>query len=168
MPVAKDKGVTVIGTAGSDAKKITVLSNGAAYAVNYRKESFKEVALGITNGLGVDVVYDSVGPNLYTESINSLRSCGYMVNFGNSSGPLAPIDAVELNVRGSLFFTKASMRFYQLNRQELEDSATSLFNIISRGAVTPFIGQRYKLADAAWAHKDVAKRLTVGSTILTI
>ena len=164
----KDKGVTVIGTVGSDDKKITVLGNGAAYAVNYRKESFNEVALDISSGLGADVVYDSVGPDLYIESINSLRPRGYMVNFGNSSGPLAPIDAVDLNVRGSLFFTKASMRFYQLNRQELEDSATSLFNIISRGAVRPFIGQRYKLADSAQAHKDVAERLTVGSTILTI
>ena len=164
----KDKGVTVIGTVGSDEKKTTILNNGATYAVNYRKENFNEVALDITNGLGVHVVYDSVGPDLYIESINSLRPRGYMVNFGNSSGPLAPIDSVELNVKGSLFFTKASMRFYQLNRQELEDSATSLFNIIGRGAVKPFIGQQYKLADAAQAHKDVAERLTVGSTILTI
>ena len=164
----KDLGVTVIAAVGSDEKKATVLANGAAHAVNSRTENFTELAREVTGGAGVNVVYDAVGPDVYAGSIDSLRPRGYYVNFGNASGPLAPIDAVELNVKGSLFFTKASMRFYQSTRQELENSAAALFDVIASGAVTPQIGQRYALADAAQAHIDVAERRTTGSTVLTL
>ena len=160
--------MTVIAAVGSDEKKATVLANGAAHAVNSRTENFTELAREVTGGAGVNVVYDAVGPDVYAGSIDSLRPRGYYVNFGNASGPLAPIDAVELNVKGSLFFTKASMRFYQSTRQELENSAAALFDVIASGAVTPQIGQRYALADAAQAHIDVAERRTTGSTVLTL
>jgi len=162
------KGVNVIGTVGSDAKKDTILGLGAKHAVNYKTENFTEVAREVTGGTGVDVVYDSVGKDHYQGSIDALRPRGYMVNFGNSSGPLPPIDSVELNVKGSLFFTKASMRFYQLTRQELDDSAATLFAAIAAGDVKPVIGQRYKLEDAAQAHADVAAGKTTGSTVFTI
>ena len=162
------KGVNVIGTVGSDAKKDTILGLGAKHAVNYKTENFTEVAREVTGGTGVDVVYDSVGKDHYQGSIDALRPRGYMVNFGNSSGPLPPIDSVELNVKGSLFFTKASMRFYQLTRQELDDSAATLFAAIARGDVKPVIGQRYKLEDAAQAHADVAAGKTTGSTVFTL
>jgi len=162
------KGVDVIGTVGSDAKKETILANGAKHAVNYRTENFTEVAREVTGGVGVDVVYDSVGKDHWQGSIDSLRPRGYMVNFGNASGPLPPIDSVELNVKGSLFFTKASMRFYHLNRQELEDSAATLFAAISSGDVKPVIGQSYKLEDAAQAQIDVWEGKTTGSTVLTV
>ena len=125
-----------------------------------------ELARDVTSGEGVHVVYDSVGPDVWSASIDSLRPRGYYVNFGNSSGPLAPIDAVDLNVKGSLFFTKASMRFYQLTRQELENSAAALFEVMAKGAVRPVIGQRYELANAAQAQIDVMERRTTGSTIL--
>ncbi len=162
------KGVNVIGTVGSDAKKETILGLGAKHAVNYKTENFTEIAREVTGGTGVDVVYDSVGKDHYQGSIDALRPRGYMVNFGNSSGPLPPIDSVELNVKGSLFFTKASMRFYQLTRQELDDSAATLFAAIAAGDVKPVIGQRYKLEDAARAHADVAAGKTTGSTVFTI
>ncbi len=162
------KGVTVIGTVGSDAKKATILALGATHAVNYKTENFTEVAREVTGGAGVDVVYDSVGKDHYQGSIDSLRPRGYMVNFGNSSGPLPPIDAVELNVKGSLFFTKASMRFYQLTRQELEDSAAKLFDALTSGAIKPVIGQTYALEDAAQAQIDVWNGKTTGSTVLTV
>ena len=162
------KGVNVIGTVGSDAKKEMILANGAAQAVNYKPENFQEVARAVTDGAGVDVVYDSVGKDHYERSIDSLRPRGYMVNFGNSSGPLPPIDSVELNVKGSLFFTKASMRFYQLSRAELEASAATLFDAIAAGDVKTVIGQRYKLEDVAMAHTDVAEGRTTGSTVFTI
>ena len=162
------KGVNVIGTVGSDAKKDTILGLGAKHAVNYKTENFSEVAREVTGGTGVDVVYDSVGKDHYQGSIDALRPRGYMVNFGNSSGPLPPIDSVELNVKGSLFFTKASMRFYQLTRQELDDSAATLFAAIAAGDVKPVIGQRYKLEDAAQAHGDVAAGKTTGSTVFTL
>ncbi len=162
------KGVNVIGTVGSDAKKETILGLGAKHAVNYKTENFTEIAREVTGGTGVDVVYDSVGKDHYQGSIDALRPRGYMVNFGNSSGPLPPIDSVELNVKGSLFFTKASMRFYQLSRQELDDSAATLFAAIAAGDVKPVIGQRYKLEDAAQAHADVAAGKTTGSTVFTL
>jgi len=162
------KGVNVIGTVGSDAKKDTILGLGAKHAVNYKTENFTEVAREVTGGTGVDVVYDSVGKDHYQGSIDALRPRGYMVNFGNSSGPLPPIDSVELNVKGSLFFTKASMRFYQLSRQELDDSAATLFAAIAAGDVKPVIGQRYNLEDAAQAHADVAAGKTTGSTVFTL
>ena len=162
----KHLGVIVIGTTTADEKKELILSNGAAYAVNSRTESIKDVARDVTGGEGVNVVYDSVGPDVWLASINSLCPRGYYVNFGNSSGPLPLIDAVELNVKGSLFFTKASMRFYQLTRQELELSAAALFEVMAKGAVRPVIGQRYDLAAAAQAQIDLVERRTTGSTIL--
>ena len=162
----KELGVTVIGTVGSDEKKDEILSNGANFAVNYRSESFKELSLDVTEGRGVSVVYDSVGPDVYSDSIDSLRPRGYMVNFGNSSGPLEPIDPVELNVIGSLFFTKPSMRFYQLDRKQLEESSNRLFDVMERKAVRAVIGQKYALSEAHKAHIDVEARRTIGSTLL--
>jgi NADPH2:quinone reductase len=162
------RGVSVIGTVGSDEKKETILAHGASHAVNYKTENFQEVARDVTGGRGVDVVYDSVGKDHWQRSIDSLRPRGYMVNFGNSSGPLPPIDSVELNVKGSLFFTKASMRFYQLTREELEGSAATLFAALSAGDVATVIGQRYKLDDVARAHADVAAGRTTGSTVFEI
>ena len=162
----KHRGVTVIGTTTSEEKKEVILANGADYAVNSRTENLTEIAREVTNGEGVDVVYDSVGPAVWAASLKSLRTRGYYVNFGNASGPLAPIDSGELQMAGSLFFTKASMRYYQLTRQELEDSAAALFDVIAKGAVKPVIGQRYKLADAAQAQIDVVAGRTNGSTIL--
>jgi len=162
------KGVNVIGTVGSDAKKDTILQHGAKHAVNYKTENFTEVAREVTGGAGVDVVYDSVGKDHWQGSIDAIRPRGYMVNFGNASGPLPPIDSVELNVKGSLFFTKASMRFYQLTRQELDDSAATLFAAIAAGDIKPIIGQTYKLEDAAQAQIDVWEGKTTGSTVLSV
>ncbi len=159
-------GVTVIGTTTSEAKKELILANGAAHAVNSRTENIAEIAREVTGGDGVHVVYDSIGPDVWSASIDSLRPRGYYVNFGNASGPLAPIDAVELQMHGSLFFTKASMRYYQLTRQELDDAAAALFDVMASGAVKAVIGQRYDLANAAQAQIDVMERRTTGSTIL--
>ena len=124
------------------------------------------MSLDVTEGRGVSVVYDSVGPDVYSDSIDSLRPRGYMVNFGNSSGPLEPIDPVELNVKGSLFFTKPSMRFYQLDRKQLEESSNRLFDVMERKAVRAVIGQKYALSEAHKAHIDVEARRTIGSTLL--
>jgi len=162
----KHLGVTVIAAVGSDDKKELVLANGAAHAVNSRSEDFTKLARDVTGGEGVHVVYDSIGPAVWQGSLDALRPRGYYVNFGNASGPLKPIDAIELQMKGSVFFTKASMRYYQLTRADLELSANRLFEMIGSGAVKPVIGQRYKLADAAQAQIDVMARKTTGSTII--
>ena len=161
-------GVTVIGTTTSEEKKELILANGAAYAVNSRTENYTEVAREVTGGAGVHVVYDSVGPDVWAASIESLRPRGYYVNYGNASGLLEPIDPIELQMHGSLFFTKASMRYYQMTRQDLDNAATALFDVLAKGALKPMIGQRYALADAAQAQIDVVERRTTGSTVLTL
>jgi NADPH:quinone reductase len=162
----KHLGVSVIGTTTSEEKKEIILANGADYAVNSRKEDVAVVAREATGGKGVHVVYDSVGPAVWAASIKSLRPRGYYVNFGNASGPLAPIDAGELQMAGSLFFTKASMRYYQLTRAELDHAAATLFEALAKGVVKPVIGQTYPLAEAAQAQIDVVAGRTTGSTIL--
>jgi len=162
----KHLGVIVIGTTTSDEKKELILANGAAHVINSETENITRFAREVTDGQGVNVVYDSVGPAVWDASIDALRPRGYYVNYGNSSGPLAPIDSVDLNVKGSLFFTKTSMRFYLLNRQELESCAQNLFNVIEHGNVRPAINQRYSLADAAQAQIDIMERRTTGSTII--
>ena len=164
----KSLGVTVIGTTTSDEKKELILANGAAVAVNSRSEDITEIAREVSGGEGVHVVYDSVGPDVWSASIDALRPRGYYVNFGNASGVLKPIDAIELQMHGSLFFTKASMRYYHLTRQEVENAAASLFEVMASGAVKSVIGQRYALADAAQAQIDIVERRTTGSTVLTL
>lgn len=162
----KHLGVTVIGTTTSEEKLDSIILNGADFAANTKKENLKDVIQNATKGNGVDVVYDSVGPDVWEESLASLRPRGFYVNYGNSSGPLLPINPVDLNVNGSLFFTKTSMRFYQLNRKELETSANDLFDVMASGAVKPLIGHRYDLRDAAIAQKAITDKRTTGSTIL--
>ncbi|NKB48746.1 MAG: zinc-binding dehydrogenase [Alphaproteobacteria bacterium] len=164
----KSLGVTVIGTTTSEDKKDLILANGGAHAVNSRTENITELAREVTGGEGVHVVYDSVGPAVWSASIEALRPRGYYVNFGNASGVLEPIDAIELQMHGSLFFTKASMRYYHLTRQEVDNAAAALFDVMASGAVKPVIGQRYALTDAAQAQIDVMERRTSGSTVLTL
>lgn len=161
----KHCGVTVIGTTTSEEKKALILAAGADYAVNSRTENITEIAQEVSGG-GVHVVYDSVGPAVWQASLDSLRPRGYYVNYGNASGPLAPIDAIDLQMHGSVFFTKASMRYYHLTRQEVEAAAGSLFDVMAKGAVKSIIGQRYKLEDAAQAQIDVMAHKTTGSTVI--
>jgi NADPH2:quinone reductase len=158
-------GATVIGTTTSEEKKPLILAHGADYAVNSRTEDITGIARDVSGG-GVHVVYDSVGPAVWQASLDALRPRGYYVNYGNASGSLAPIDAIELQMHGSVFFTKASMRYYHLTRQEVENSAASLFDVMAKGVLKPVIGQRYALADAAQAQIDVMARNTTGSTVI--
>ena len=159
-------GVTVIGTTSSENKREIIIANGGNHAINSSTDDIVDSVKEITNGNGVDVVYDSVGPAVWSASISSLKPRGCYVNFGNSSGPLEPIDPVQLNTSGSLFFTKTSMRFYQLDRKELESSAESLFGLIEKGVLNPNISQKYSLSDVARAHTDIADKKTIGSSIL--
>ena len=160
--------MTVIGTTTSEDKKELILANGGAHAVNSRTEDVAAAVREITGGEGVHVVYDSVGPAVWQASLESLRPRGYYVNFGNASGPLEPIDAIALQMQGSVYFTKASMRYYHLTRQDVENAAAALFAVIAEGGVKPVIGQRYALEDAAQAQIDVIERRTSGSTVLTL
>ena len=159
-------GATVIGTVGSQEKLDLARSNGCAHPILYREDDFGERVKEITGGKGVDVVYDSVGPATFAKSLDCLRPMGMMVSFGQSSGPLPPLDLGVLAVKGSLFLTKPTLMTYTAKREDLLAHARDLFEMVEKGAVRIRIGQTYALEDAASAHQDLEARKTTGSTVL--
>lgn len=163
---ARALGVTMIGTVGSDEKAQLAKSHGCAHVINYNKEDFVARVAEITNGEKVSVVYDSIGKDTFTGSLDCLAPLGLMVSFGNASGPVPAFTLNELNSRGSLFITRPSLFAYAAKRQDLEAMAADLFGMVESGKVKIEINQRYKLADAARAHIDLEARRTTGSSIL--
>jgi NADPH:quinone reductase len=164
---AKHLGATVIGTAGSREKCDLALANGYDHVVNYREEDFVARVLDITDGRKCDVVYDGVGRDTYPQSLDCLKRRGLWATFGQSSGKLPDIDMAILNQKGSLFATRPSLGGYTATREELEESAGALFDVVRSGAVKIRIDQRYALEDAADAHRHLEGRGTTGATILT-
>ncbi|WP_196258342.1 quinone oxidoreductase family protein [Pelagibacterium limicola] len=163
---AKSIGARVIGTAGSGEKVALALANGCDRVINYAEENFVERVREITNGKGVDVVYDGVGKATFEPSLDCLRPLGLMVSFGNATGPVSVPDLGILARKGSLFVTRPTGAHYFAERDALVAGAKALFNAVETGAVKPHIGQTYPLAEAAEAHRALESRKTVGSTIL--
>jgi NADPH:quinone reductase len=163
---AKHLGATVIGTVGSDEKAEMAKANGCDYPIVYTRESFKDRVMEITDGKGLPVVYDSIGKDTYEDSTDCLRPLGTLVTFGNASGPVPPVDPSILMGKGSLFFTRPSLMHYTGQRQDLEDSANDLFDVVTNGHVKVAVNQTYALKDAAQAHIDLEARKTTGSTVL--
>lgn len=163
---ARVLGVNLIGTVGSDQKAALARANGAAHVINYNTENFVERVREITGGKGVSVVYDSIGKDTFTGSLDCLAPLGMMVSFGNASGPVPPFSLNELASRGSLFITRPSLMNYTAKREDLEASAASLFGVVGSGEVKVPVHQRYNLADVAQAHIDLESRKTMGSSIL--
>lgn len=163
---ARALGVTMIGTVGSDEKAQLAKSHGCAHVINYNKEDFVARVAEITKGEKVSVVYDSIGKDTFTGSLDCLAPLGLMVSFGNASGPVPAFTLNELNSRGSLFITRPSLFAYAAKRQDLEAMAADLFGMVESGKVKIEINQRYRLADAARAHIDLEARRTTGSSIL--
>jgi NADPH2:quinone reductase len=163
----KALGATVIGTAGSAEKRSLALSLGADYTIDYGASDWVQQVKELTRGRGVDVVYDSVGRDTCAASLDCLKPRGHLVAFGNASGPIPPIDPLTLMTKGSIHFTRPSLAHYIATRAELEQSAAAVFDMIGRRAITPSIGGRYALADAATAHRNLEARRTVGSIVFT-
>lgn len=163
---AKALGATVIGTVGSDAKAVLAKAHGCDHPIVYTRENFVERVKEITGGEGVPVVYDSVGGDTFMKSLDCLRPLGMMVSFGQSAGPVAPVDTQELSKRGSLFLTRPSLFTYVAKRADLLQSAQELFDMVSTGRVKIEVNQTYALKDVAQAHIDLAARKTTGSTVL--
>jgi NADPH:quinone reductase len=159
-------GATVIGTVGTEEKARLAEENGCAHTILYRTESVPERVRELTDGRGVDVVYDSVGKDTWEGSIDSLRPRGMMVTFGNASGPVPPFSPLVLSKKGSLFVTRPTLRDYYRTREETAEGCAALFDVILAGKVRPHIGARYPLKDAADAHRALEARKTVGSTVL--
>ena len=163
---AKSIGCKVIGTVGSDSKIDIAKKNGCDFVINYNKESFDKKVLEITNNKGVGVVYDGVGKDTFEKSINCLRPRGMMVSFGNSSGPLNPIDVKKHIAAKSLFFTRPGLTNYVSERSELEESAASLFEAIKFGKIKIKIFKEYALSDVRKAHEDLEARKIIGPALL--
>lgn len=163
---AKALGATVIGTVGSDDKAAIAKAHGCDYPIVYTRENFTKRVREITNGAGVPVVYDSIGRDTFTGSLDCLAPLGLFVSFGNASGPLPPIDSSEFAGRGSLFFTRPTLFTYMAKRADYEAMSAELFDVLASGKVKTSINQRYALADVARAHEDLEARKTTGSTVL--
>jgi len=163
---AHDIGATVIGTVGSAEKAEKARSNGCDHPILYSQEDFVEKVREITDGRGVNVVYDSVGQATFMKSLECLQTLGTMVTFGQSSGSVPPLELGVLAARGSLFLTRPSLMTYTEKREDLLVHANDLLDVVLRGVVKIAIGQTYPLSEASVAHRDLEGRKTTGSTIL--
>lgn len=163
---AKALGATVIGTVGSPAKVELARAHGCDHVIDYTTENFTLRVRDITGGEGVPVVYDGVGKDTFTGSLDCLRPMGMMVSYGNASGPVPPVDLILLSQKGSLFITRPTLMSYTAKRADLLALGTELFDRVASGQVRVEINQRYALRDAAQAHRDLEARRTTGSTIL--
>jgi NADPH2:quinone reductase len=159
-------GLQLIGTAGSDAKCQLAMQHGAAHAINYAKEDFVARVKDITGGKGVKVVYDSVGKDTFERSLDCLRPFGLMASFGNASGPVPPFAPGILGPKGSLYLTRQTLFTHIATREATQAMADDLFAVVGSGQVKIRIDQRYALADAAQAHRDLEARKTTGSSVL--
>ncbi|TCT12519.1 NADPH2:quinone reductase [Tepidamorphus gemmatus] len=163
---AKHLGATVIGTVGSDEKAELARAHGCDHTINYRTENFVERVRELTGGKGVDVVYDSVGKDAYPGSMDCLRPLGLWALFGQSSGPVPPMDLGILAQKGCLYVTRPTLFVYVARREDLVATANELFDVVASGAVKIEIHQTYPLKDAAAAHRDLEGRRTTGATVL--
>ena len=164
MQWARKLGVTVIGTVGSDEKAELAKAHGCDHVIVYSRENFVERTKELTNGRGVDVVYDSIGKDTFDGSLDCLVKFGTMVSFGNASGPVPPMPLTKL--KGHLFLTRPSLMPYTDTREELDVTAGELFERVSAGDVHIRIDQRLPLAEIQQAHIDLESRRTTGSTVL--
>jgi len=165
---AKALGWQLIATAGSDEKCALALANGAAHAVNYRREDFAARVKELTGGRGVKAVFDSVGADTWEGSLSSLAPFGLMVSYGNASGVVPPVNVATLAAKGSLYLTRPTLFTHLATRESSQAMADDLFAVVASGAVKVPVGRRYALADVAQAHRDLEARATTGSSVLLV
>ncbi|HEY5855581.1 MAG TPA: quinone oxidoreductase [Aldersonia sp.] len=165
---AKLLGITVIGTVSSDAKADIARANGCAHVIVYTREDVPARVREITDGAGVPVVFDSIGATTFHTSIDSLARRGLLVCFGTASGPIPPIDAMTLAVKGSLFVTRPALADYIADPAERAELAGEVFGHVAAGRIRIDINQRYELADAVTAHRDLETGASVGTSVFTL
>lgn len=162
----KSRGANVIGTVSTDEKERLAREAGADEIIRYTDADVAAEVGDLTDGRGVDVVYDGVGKSTFEASLASLRPRGTLVLFGASSGPVPPIDPQRLNSSGSLFLTRPSLGHHLLNREELDWRAGDVFNWIASGTINIRIGGTYPLTEAREAHEDLEGRRTTGKLLI--
>jgi NADPH:quinone reductase-like Zn-dependent oxidoreductase len=165
---AKLLGLTVIGTVSTEAKAEIAKAHGCDHIIYYTRESVPARVREFTDGKGVAVVYDTVGKDTFAGSLDSLRRRGMLVCVGTSSGPIPPIDALQLAMKGSLYVTRPALADYIANSLERSLLADELFEHISNLSIRVEVNQHYSLRDAAQAHRDLEARKTTGSSIFVI
>ena len=165
---AKILGLTVIGTVSTEAKAEIARAHGCDHVILYGREDVANRVRELTHGAGVSVVYDSVGKDTFASSLDSLKRRGLLVCVGTASGPIPPIDAMQLALKGSLFVTRPALADYIADPAEKTALAAELFGHVAAGRIRIEINQRYRLQDAAQAHRDLESRKTTGSSIFVI
>jgi NADPH:quinone reductase len=163
---ARHLGATIIGTVSSADKAALAKAAGCTHVINYKTEDFVKRTRELTNGQGVDVVYDAVGKDTYPGSLDCLKPLGLWVSFGNASGAITNFDLLGLSTKGSLFATRPTLGTYVAKREDLLANANELFDVVSKGIVKINVNHTYPLKDAAQAHRDLEARKTTGSIVL--
>jgi NADPH2:quinone reductase len=165
--IAKSLGARVIGTVSTEAKAALASEAGADHVILYSQTDFLAEVKKLTDGRGVHVVYDSVGQSTFNKSLECLRPRGYLVLFGQSSGPVPSIDPAILAAKGSLFLTRPSLAHYTMDRAELLQRSEDLFNWTKSGQLKLRVENIIPMRDAAEAHRQLEARKTSGKVILT-
>lgn len=166
VQMAHNIGARVIGTVSTEEKARMARDAGANEVILYTQVDFESETKRLTNGKGVDVVYDSVGKTTFDKGLNVLLPRGMMVLFGGSSGPVPPFDPLLLTQKGSLFLTRPSLNHYIRTNDELEARAGAVLDMIQSGILKLRIGHTYRLSDAQQAHRDLEGRKTTGKLLL--
>jgi NADPH2:quinone reductase len=166
-PWARHLGAIVIGTVSTDAKAEIARNLGCHHVINYSTEDFVAITREITDGRGVDVVYESIGKETLQRSLDCLRLVGMCAAYGQASGVPDPIRLVEdLGARGSLMITRPALSHYMSTRSEIDAAAKSLFDVIRRGVVSSSVVKTFPLRQAAAAHEFIGGRKTTGSIVM--
>jgi NADPH2:quinone reductase len=166
--MAKQLGARVLTTVSTEQKAELSRVAGADKVILYMSENFVEEVKRQTDGEGLPVVYDSVGKTTFEDSLNCLRPRGLLALYGASSGAVPPFDLIRLSTLGSLYVTRPTLKDYVRTRSELERRAADVFGRVANGQMHIRIGARYRLEEAAQAHRDLAERRTTGKVLLTL
>jgi NADPH:quinone reductase len=165
---AKLLGLTVIGTVSTEEKAAIARAHGCDHTINYSHEDVAKRVRELTNGVGVNVVFDSVGKTTFEASLDSLKRRGLLVCVGTASGPIPPFNPQMLAMKGSLYITRPALADYIADPAEKAELASELFGHVAAGRIKIEINQRYALEDAVQAHRDLESRKTTGSSIFVV
>jgi len=165
---AKLLGLTVIGTVSTEAKAEVARAHGCDHVINYSREDVAKRVRELTDGVGVNVVFDSVGKDTFESSLDSLKRRGLMVCVGTASGPIPPFNPQILAMKGSLFLTRPALADYIADPAEKNELAAEIFGHVAAGRIRIELNQRYALEDAVQAHRDLESRKTTGSSVFVI
>lgn len=166
VQMARAVGARVIGTASSDEKAQLARDAGADEVIVFTKQDFEPEVKRLTNGKGVDVVYDGVGKATFEKNLNVMRLRGMLVLYGMSSGPVPPVDPAKLSEKGSLYMARTTLAHFTASREELLARTSALFAMIADGRLKLHIAKEYPLAEAVQAHRDMEGRQVAGKLLL--